>query len=141
MSTAQNKQLLETIFAELLKGNDTPFIDAMAEDMQWTWMGSGQWAKTFSGKQAVVDELWAAVKTTIRPPFRVVADRILADGDWVVIEARGHNVTPEGKPYNNTYCWVCRVTDGKLRELREYMDTDLVTATFQGQRPANYLSR
>ncbi len=94
-------------------------------------MGSGQWAKTFNGKQAVVNDLWAAVRTTIKQPFKVVADRILADGNWVVIEARGHNATPDGKIYNNKYCWVCRITDGKLHELKEYMDTELVTVTFQ----------
>ena len=131
MSATENKQLMETIFSELSKGNDKPFIDAMAEEMQWTWMGSGPLAKTFTGKQSVVNELWAAVRATINQPFKVVADRILVDGDWVVIEARGHNTTPDGKIYNNKYCWVCRISDGKLHELKEYMDTELVTATFQ----------
>jgi uncharacterized protein len=48
----------------------------------------------------------------------------------VVIEHRGRNATPDGRPYDNKYCWVCRFADGRLRELREYMDTQLVTETF-----------
>ena len=131
MSATANKQMMEAIFSELSKGNDKPFIDAMAEDMQWTWMGSGQWAKTFNGKQSVVNDLWAAVKTTLRQPYKAMANRIIADGDYVVVEASGQNTTPEGKIYNNRYCWVCRLSEGKLRELNEYMDTELVTATFQ----------
>lgn len=34
MSAPENKRLMETIFAELSKGNDQPFLEAMAEDMQ-----------------------------------------------------------------------------------------------------------
>ena len=94
-------------------------------------MGTGQLSKTFKGKSSVLNELWAAVKTTLTPPFEVDAHRFIAEGDYVVIEASGRNNTPDGKPYNNKYCWVCRFAEGKLQELHEYMDTELVTATFQ----------
>ena len=130
MGAIENKQLMQDIFSELSKGNDKPFVDAMAEDMQWTWMGSGQWSKTFSGKKAVLDELWTAVKTTLVPPYKVVAHRFIADEDYVAVEASGQNTTPDGKKYENKYCWVCRISNGKLYELKEYMDTDLVTKTF-----------
>lgn len=36
MSTTENKQLMQDIFSELLKGNDKPFIEAMGEDFRWT---------------------------------------------------------------------------------------------------------
>jgi hypothetical protein len=47
----------------------------------------------------------------------------------VVVECRGHVTTKSGKPYNNTYCYVCRFADGKLKELTDYLDTELVTAS------------
>ncbi|CCG98384.1 hypothetical protein FAES_0372 [Fibrella aestuarina BUZ 2] len=131
MSALANKQLTETIFAQLALGNDQPFLEAMADDMQWRWMGSGPWAKTFEGKQSVVNDLWGAIKTTLRPPYKAKAKRIIGDGDYVVVEAVGENTTPEGKPYNNHYCWVCYLKEGKLRAINEYMDTELVTKTFQ----------
>ena len=131
MRVTENKQLMEVIFSELSLGNDKPFLEAMAEDIQWRWMDSGQWAKTFTGKPSVVNDLWAAVKTTLRQPYKVTANRIIADGEYVVVEASGQNTTPDGKMYNNRYCWVCRLREGKLVELNEYMYTELVTATFQ----------
>jgi hypothetical protein len=130
MSAIENKLLMQDIFTELSKGNDKPFIDSMAEDMQWIWMGSGQLSKIFDGKKAVLEELWSAVRTTLVPPYKVIAHRFIADGDYVVVEASGQNTTPDGKTYNNNYCWVCRISNEKLRELKEYMDTDLVTRTF-----------
>ncbi|HMF70032.1 MAG TPA: nuclear transport factor 2 family protein [Flavitalea sp.] len=131
MNTADNKKLMQFIFDELAKGNDQPFVEAMADDMQWTWMGSGQWSRSFVGKQSVLGELWSAVRATLKPPYKVIAHRFIADGEYVVVEASGQNTTPDGKSYNNKYCWVCRISEGKLHELNEYMDTQLVTETFK----------
>ena len=58
-----------------------------------------------------------------------IGHRFIAEGDYVVVEARGNNTTKTGKPYNNAYCFVIRLHDGKLKEITEYMDTELVTAT------------
>ncbi len=33
-----------------------------------------------------------------------------------------------GAPYKNTYCYVCRLAGGKVRELTEYWDTVLAAA-------------
>ena len=130
MSTSKNKQLMQDIFSELSKGNDHPFIEAMADEMKWVWMGSGQWSKTFNGKKAVLDELWSAVRKTLKPPYKVFANNFIAEGDYVTVESVGQNSTPNGKTYHNQYCWVCKISDGRIDELREYMDTDLVTKTF-----------
>jgi ketosteroid isomerase-like protein len=127
-----NKRLMQDIFSELSQGNFQPFCDAMAEDIEWTWMGTMKWSRTFKGKKAVVHDLFGAVKTTLAAPYKDVAHRFIADGDYVVVEHGGENKTPDGRPYNNRYCWVCRFADGKLHELHEYMDTALVTATFSG---------
>lgn len=129
-SATDNKQLMQDIFSELSKGNFKPLFDVMAEDMQWTWMGTMQWSKTFKGKESVVNELFGAVKTTLTEPYKDVAHRFIAEGDYVVVEHSGQNTTPDGRPYNNKYCWVCRFAEGKLHSLHEYMDTELVTATF-----------
>lgn len=140
MSAIENKRLMQGIYAALAEGDDGPLIEAMSDDMQWTWMGTGQWSRTFQGKASVLNELWSAVKTTITPPFKVAASRFLADGDHVVVEAVGHNTTPEGNVYNNKYCWVCHIAEGKLQSIREYMDTELVTRTFgtDGNRSAGH---
>ncbi|WP_245776669.1 nuclear transport factor 2 family protein [Spirosoma endophyticum] len=67
----------------------------------------------------------------MRPPYKATARHIIAEGEYVVVEAMGNNMTPDGKLYNNRYCWVCCMGDGKLRAINEYMDTELVTNTFQ----------
>jgi ketosteroid isomerase-like protein len=127
MSAAANRQLLQDIFAELAKSNSRPFVDAMADDFRWTMVGSNKWARTYAGKQAVIGELFTALRRKM-DRITTIAHRFIADGDHVAVEARGANTTRAGLPYCNTYCFVFRLADGKLAELTEYMDSELVTA-------------
>ena len=126
MSAAQNKQLMQEIFSELSKGNTEPFRDAMADDFHWTIIGSTEWSGTYRGKHAVLTELMAPLFAQFAERYTNTADRLIAEGEHVVVQCRGRVTTKAGKAYNNTYCYVCRLADGKLRELTEYCDTDLI---------------
>ena len=53
---------------------------------------------------------------------------IIAEDDRVVVLARGEVKTVRGEDYNNSYCFVLTMRDGKIVELREYMDTALAEA-------------
>jgi uncharacterized protein len=130
MSENENKQLIQGIIRNLSNGNYETFFESMSDDIKWTWMGSNNLSKTFDGKESVVNELWGSVKTSIVQPFKFVINRLIAEGDYVVIEGIGQNMTMDGKQYNNKYCWVCHLAEKKLKEVNEYMDTDLVSQTF-----------
>ena len=38
----------------------------------------------------------------------------------------------EGGPYNNTYCIVAHVVDGRFDELTDYVDTELISRALFG---------
>lgn len=48
---------------------------------------------------------------------------MIAEGDHVVTEARLAATLANGRRYVNDYCFVYRVADGRVSEIREYMDT------------------
>lgn len=125
MNAQSNKQLLQTIFAELAVGNSRPLVEAMADDFRWVIAGSSRWSRTFEGKHAVLTQLFGALRATIADRVRTQAVRFIADGDTVVVEARGRNTTRAGVPYENSYCMIYTVRDGKLHQVVEYMDTEL----------------
>jgi ketosteroid isomerase-like protein len=124
------KQRTRDIMAQMSQGQARPFFDAMAADVTWRWMGVSQWSRTFKGKQTVVDTLFGGSMDTLAPSSRVIVHGIYGDGDVVVVEHSGQNELPDGRRYDNNYCWVFRFQDGVIREVREYMDTQLVTETF-----------
>lgn len=131
MTAAQNKQLLQNVFAETAKGNGRPFVQALADEVSWTIIGSTAWSKTYRGKQAVLAELLGPLNAQLADGNRITAHRLIAEDDCVVVEARGHNVTKAGDPYQNSYCWIFRLADGQVVELTEYADTALIDAVLQ----------
>jgi uncharacterized protein (TIGR02246 family) len=126
MGQAENRQLMQSVFAELAKGNGQPFMDALADDARWTVIGSSPWSRTYEGKQAIVNELMRPLFRQFADQYTASATRIVAEDDTVVVEARGRVTTKSGKPYNQSYCYVFQLADGRVRELTEYLDTDLV---------------
>jgi len=128
MSTTENKQLMQHIFSELAKGNGKPFVESLADDFCWTVTGTTEWSKTYQGKQAVLTELLQPLFSQFENQYTNTAQRFIAEDDYVVVECRGKVTTKAGLPYNNAYCWVCRIAEGKLQELTEYCDTALVIA-------------
>ncbi len=126
MSTIENKRLMQRIFTELEKGNGKPFVDAMADDFNWTITGNSPWSKTYKGKKAVLNDLMKPLFAQFDGQYTNKAQRFIAEDDFVVVECRGRVNTKSGKPYNNTYRYVCRFGGGQMRELTEYLDTQLV---------------
>jgi uncharacterized protein len=135
MGIEENKQLMQRIFSELSKGNGKPFPESLADDFCWTITGTTGWSETYRGKQTVITELLEPLFSQFADRYTNTAHRFIAEGDYVVVECRGRVTTKSGKPYNNTYCWVCRIAGGQLRELTEYMDTELVTSVLAPREP------
>ncbi|MFF4774699.1 nuclear transport factor 2 family protein [Microtetraspora fusca] len=126
MSEVDNKAFLQGVFAETAKGNGRPFIDALADDVRWTIIGRTAWSRTYEGKRAVLDELLRPLSEQLGGRNVVSAERFVADDDVVVVEGRNHSVTTSGRDYPNRYCWIFVMHDGKVAEITEYTDTQLI---------------
>ena len=129
MGAAENKQILRHVYAEISKGNVQALLDALAEDVQWTIIGATALSGTSRGKQQVIEKLLQPLRARLADgPLVFTADRFIAEGEHVVMEARGQATAKSGKPYNNTYCIVARIVDGKIKEMTDYIDTELITS-------------
>ena len=124
MSAATNKKLMETIFAGAAAGDRSSFVDALADDVIMTVTGQYSWSQTFHGKESVLRDLHGYVSSLLKHR-RTVPFRLIADDEWVAVEARGDMVTLAGERYDNHYCLTYRIADGKIREIREYNDSAL----------------
>jgi ketosteroid isomerase-like protein len=122
-----NRRLLEGIFDSWSRGDIRPFIEAMDDDFRWVFPGSWSWAGTWSPKDVVVQKLLReALGSQLAGPVSQKPDFVLADEDRVVVQSRGFGTTKAGEPYNNTYCFIFRVRNGRLIEVIEHCDTSLV---------------
>jgi len=134
MSATRNKELLQDVFAELAAGNLRAISEAMADDFRWIFPGEWSWSGVWEPKQVAMDELLRPLMAQFEGRYRSEADLIIADGDRVVVQARGKATTLRGDAYNQTYCYVFRVRSGRLTEVIEHCDTALVERVLE--RPA-----
>lgn len=125
-----HKTHVERVMSEMSEGRSRSFFDVMADEAVWRWMGVRQWSRAFEGKQAIIDTLFGGSGETLPPGSRISVHAVHGDGDAVVVEHSGRNELPDGRRYDNNYCWVLRFEADEIVEVREYMDTQLVTETF-----------
>jgi uncharacterized protein len=121
-----NRSLIANIWLAMAQGDGAPFVAAMSEDFIWRMTGRTAWSGVYSGKAHAHGRMLKALFAQFATPYRSHAKRILADGDFVVVEHQGEVTTRRGRAYNNTYCFVIRMRDGKMAELTEYFDSALV---------------
>jgi uncharacterized protein len=128
--TERNRATITSIFEAMSRGETRPFGEAMAEDFTWRMTGTTAWSGTYTGRTEV-QQMLRTLRQQWATQYKNTPSRIFADGDYVIVEARGDVVTKTGKAYNNTYCLVIRMRDDKMVDLTEYFDTELVTAALE----------
>jgi uncharacterized protein len=109
----------------------TVFLGALSDDLVWTATGTSPVSGTFRGKQAYADGVWHPLDDHLVTWPRAEVLRILADGEWAVVEFRGvGGVGRNGTDYSLQYCWVVRVVDDEVREVVGYYDQTKVAELF-----------
>jgi uncharacterized protein len=128
MGAAENKEVVRQM--REAKGVDA-ILATMSDDVRWTLIGTTKFSGTMNGKQEIVEKLFKPIFAQLETPGSNVIDNIIAEGDYVVVQQHGTGRrTKTGKDYNNTYCIVYKVLNGKIKEITEYCDTELVTSAF-----------
>lgn len=122
----QNKAIVRRAIEALSRGDMAGFMADAADDVTLTVMGSG--IPPMQGKQKVLKGLQNALVARLENggAIAMTIENLIADGDFVAEQARGVARTKTGKDYNNTYCRVWRIVNGKIQAMQEYLDTELV---------------
>lgn len=135
MELTANKQLVQSFFDAMNRGD----VDALvalyhSEGRCWT---SG---KTLISGTLTLNQITqgaGAIFEAFPDGLTFTVHAMTAEDDRVAVEAESRGMHASGKLYNNLYHFLFRIRDGKVLELKEYMDTELVTEILcGGQRPA-----
>lgn len=138
--STSNKALMERIFEGVGRGDPSLFYERLADDATLIITGDYSWSQTIRGKQRISRDLFGYVRSRLAERGKTQAFHFLADGDWVVVEARGDMVMKTGEPYRNHYCLLFRLNDGRIVEMKEYQDSAMVERIF-GPYPAELRNR
>jgi uncharacterized protein len=135
MSTQENVQTVKDFFAAMGSGDKQRLLALSAEDIKWIIPGE-DWplAGTYRGHAGLADALQKAsekVETSFPEPPEFVAqgDRVL-----VVGVATG-KIKATNKPFKDDWVFDITVRDGKVTNIREYIDTQALARASQMDAP------
>jgi ketosteroid isomerase-like protein len=131
MSIEENVQTVKDFFAAMGRGDKQGLLALAAEDIEWIIPGEG-WplAGTHRGHAGLAGLLQKAsemVETSYPKPPEFVAqgDRVL-----VVGVATG-KIKATNKPFKDNWVFDITVRDGKVTNIREYIDTQALARASQ----------
>lgn len=134
MSIEQNKTFVEAFFGYMSSGDVEGIVNSY-HDEGYVWtkgrtLISGKFTK--AQIQAAAGGIYEAFPEGIR--FTIL--QMTAEDNRVAVEATSTGKHVSGQQYENEYHFLFTFKDGKLLELKEYMDTERVTDVLcGGQRP------
>lgn len=134
IETERNKQCARELFVAIGRGDAQTIADSYAEDGVLHTMGHTLISGRFTRNQ--IRDAASGVLGAFPQGIAFTLHNLTAEGDRVAVEAESLGIHVSGKRYNNHYHFLLRFRDGKVVEMKEYMDTELVTDIIcGGQRP------
>ncbi len=129
-----NKKLTLDLFEAIERGDADYIAGAYAEDGRLHTMGKTLISGVYEPEQ--IQQFAGAVLESFPQGISYTIHHMTAEEDRVAVEATGEGMHVSGKPYVNQYHFLFTWRDGKLLELKEYLDTEEVTDVLcGGQRP------
>ena len=127
----ENKKVVRDAYSAISKGDAEGFFSKLSDDVEWFFIGSHRFAGILKGKNQIINDLFNVLGDQLEGTgISLEIKQLIAEGDKVVAEMQGTARSVSGKDYNNTYNIILTVKDGLIREMREYLDTELVTEVF-----------
>ena len=80
-----------------------------------------------SGHKGIIDDFLKPVRGLFegKDPQNEIHS-LFSKGDMVAAETHGTGKLKNGKIYDNRYAWLIEIKDGKIWQIREYMDTAFI---------------
>jgi ketosteroid isomerase-like protein len=130
MSTEDNRRLIERWYEALAAGDFQTIFDMHHDDVVYNMVGNTPVSGRIYGKDACCNGMIAQKLLDKLVPEEVrFAKRwkiVAAEGDRVVGLMQGGGPTKSGESYEQTYCEIFTIRDGKIVEMHNFFDTVLV---------------
>jgi ketosteroid isomerase-like protein len=122
-----DKAQIAAIFSGLENGKPEEFFKYVADNVEWTVMGTHPLAGTYHSKTEFHEATMKRLSSLMKgDKLALHTEQIWLDGDTTIVELSAHAVSKKGTTFNNHYCWVCRFELNQIVAVRAYLDSTLV---------------
>lgn len=132
MSSDENKRVVSDFYKFLGEGDADSALALLSDDIVWVCEGTTPVSGRYVGKKSLIEDFFGPVNEQREEGLSFNVREMIAEGDTVVAVVDGF-MTGKYGPYDNLYCQIYRVRDGKIYESLEYLDTALVETALFGR--------
>jgi uncharacterized protein len=119
------------IFKGLEQGDGAAFFEHVADDVDWTVMGTHPLAGHYLSKKAFIAGTFAKLEQVLNNGAELVTEHLLVKNNQAVVELHSLATAKNGMRFDNCYCWVVDFRDGLIVRVRAYLDSAMVARLFQ----------
>lgn len=130
MQTAPtSQQIVKNAWKTFATRDPAQMAAVLTEDAEWRAPEGNATATALGhthemlGRAAIVQFLSEEMHRLFVKDLRVTFTRLLSDGPVVILEQRLQATLAGGRAYDNEYCFIIELQDGRIHRVREYMDT------------------
>ncbi|HPV68792.1 MAG TPA: nuclear transport factor 2 family protein [Sphingorhabdus lacus] len=131
-STEDNMAIVADFFATFSKGDVPGVIERLHDDGSWWVSGTIEGMSGTYSKAELAGLLEGARALYREGALQITPTLMTAQDDRVAVEAKSFATMDDGRIYANSYHFLVIVRDGKVANVREYMDTIHARETFFG---------
>jgi len=121
-----SKDYVEELFEFLETGENDKFFVKVSDNVNWTVMGTHPLAGTYKTKKDFMINTFQRLNRVLKEGVILRVKYILVNDNTAVVEMESLSTAINGKPFNNTYCWIVNFENGIIINVRAYVDSALV---------------
>jgi uncharacterized protein len=122
---------IRKIFKGLETGDGAAFFEHVAEDVDWTVMGTHPLAGHYAGKKAFREGTFVKLGKVLPEGAQLNVEHLFVQGDEAVVELRSLATARNGMRFDNRYCWVVYFERDLIVRVRAYLDSAMVARLFE----------
>jgi ketosteroid isomerase-like protein len=126
------------IFKGLENGDGAAFFQHVADDVDWTVMGTHPLAGQYLSKQAFIEGTFAKLAKVLPRGAQLHVEHLIVKDNQAVVELYSLAKARNGMRFDNRYCWVVYFHHGVIVRVRAYLDSAMVARLFEENAITSY---
>jgi hypothetical protein len=119
------------IFKGLENGDGDAFFQHVADDVDWTVMGTHPLAGHYLSKTAFIDGTFAKLAKVLPKGAQLHMENVIVQDDQAAVELHSLATAKNGMRFDNRYCWVVYFQNEVIVRVRAYLDSAMVARLFE----------
>lgn len=119
------------MFKGLESGDGAAFFKHVAEDVDWTVIGTHPLAGRYLSKRAFIEGTFAKLGQVLPCGAQLRTENVIVQESQAAVELRSLAVAKNGMRFDNRYCWIIYFRGDLIARVRAYLDSAMVSRLFE----------